>query len=153
MFEKIKTTDISTLNEIVDTVFPQISTSFTPKKMLALASGVTKYKLVGSEGFPFEKTDGINYPSAGDVVVAQGLAENVRELHEFLYPNETDWEVSEQVQSIANDIAYLTGVVRPAELDEEQSDETESEAEGDDEADNTTITSTTDNSTMGEETE
>lgn len=144
LFEKIKTTDIATINEIIDTVFPQISTSFTLKEILALASGMTKYKLVDNEGFPFEKSDGITYPGAGDVVVAQGLVENVQELHAFLYPKEKAWEISEEVQEISNDISYLTGVIRPAELDETSSDESE-------ETSSPVITSTTDDSTMGEE--
>lgn len=145
LFEKIKTTDLSTINDIIDTVFPQISTSFTLKEMITLASGVTKYKLADNEGFPFEKTDGITYPGAGDVVVAQGLVENVQELHEFLYPKEKAWEISEEVQSISNDISYLTGVIRPAELDEDLTDESEKET------DDPVITSTTDDSRMGEE--
>lgn len=118
LFEKIKTTDLTTLNEIIDTVFPQVSTSFTLKKIVGLSSALTKYKLAESEGFPFEKMDGINYPEAGDVVVAQGLAENVRELHEFLYPYEGTKQVSDTVQMISDEITDLTGVVRPAELDE-----------------------------------
>lgn len=118
LFEKVKTTDIATLNEIIDTVFPQVSTSFTLKKIIGMSSAFTKYRLADSEGFPFEKTDGINYPEAGDVVVAQGLAENVRELHEFLYPYKAREQVSDMVQAISDEIMDLTGVVRPAELDE-----------------------------------
>lgn len=127
LFEKIKTTDLATLNKIIDTVFPQISTSFTLKKMVALASAVTKYQLADNEGFPFEKSDGIDYPGAGDVVVAQGLTENVQELHQFLYPKEADFETSETVKSISGDIEYLTGVVRPAELDADNTDGTDTE--------------------------
>lgn len=145
LFEKVKTTDIGTLNEIVDTVFPQVSTNFSLQKILGLASGVTRYRLVGSEGFPFEKTDGITYPGAGDVVVAQGLTENVEELHAFLYPTEKDWTISEEVQAISGDISYLTGVVRPAELDQETTEDSEEESES------PVITSTTDNSTVSEE--
>lgn len=117
LFEKVKTTDIATLNEIIDTVFPQVSTSFTLKEIIGLASALTKYRLAESEGFPFEKEDGITYPEAGDVVVAQGLAENVQELHEFLYPHKVSEEVSDTVQTISDELIYLTGVVRPAELD------------------------------------
>ncbi len=119
LFEKVKTTDIATLNEIIDTVFPQVSTSFTLKKIIGMSSALMKYKLAESEGFPFEKTDGVTYPEAGDVVVAQGLAENVRELHEFLYPHKATEQVSDTVQMISDEIMNLTGVVRPAELDED----------------------------------
>lgn len=117
LFEKVTTTDLATINEIIDTVFPQVSTSFSLKKIIGLASALMDYKLGESTGFPFEKADGITYPEAGDVVVAQGLAENVKELHEFLYPNETEMEVSDMVQMISEEITIETGVVRPAELD------------------------------------
>lgn len=140
LFDKIKTTDIATVNKMIDTVFPQISTSISLKKMLGLAPGFMKYRLADNEGFPFEKTDGINYPGAGDVVVAQGLAENVKELHEFLYPDETFSEASEKVKAIAGDIAYLTGVVRPPELDAEK------EEDGAQSSDQTSGTSQTEDS-------
>ncbi len=123
LFEKIKTTDLATVNKMIDAVFPQISTSISLKKMISLAPGFMKYHLADNEGFPFEKADGITYPGAGDVVVAQGLAENVKELHEFLYPDETFPEASESVKAIADDIEYLTGVVRPAELDLEEDEQ------------------------------
>ena len=125
LFEKITTTDISTINEIIDTVFPQVSTSFSLKKILALASALMDYSLGDSTGFPFEKADGIDYPEAGDVVVAQGLAENVKELHEFLYPHKVNEEVSDTVQMISEEIALETGVVRPPELDEEPEEDEE----------------------------
>ncbi len=130
LFEKITTTDLTTINEIIDTVFPQVSTSFSLKKIVALTSALMDYSLGENTGFPFEKTDGIRYPNAGDVVVAQGLAENVKELHEFLYPNKVTEEVSDTVQMISEEIEYETGVVRPAELD------AQTEGEGDEEGNN-----------------
>ena len=87
------------------------------------------YKLGENAGFPFEKADGITYPEAGDVVVAQGLAENVKELHEFLYPNETVEEVSDTVQMISEEITLETGVTRPAELDAEPEEDSEGTGE------------------------
>lgn len=123
LFEQVKETDLATLNEMIDTVFPQVSTSFTLKKIVGLSAALTKYSLAESEGFPFEKADGITYPEAGDVVVAQGLAENVRELHEFLYPHEVSEEVSDTVQTISVEITNLTGVVRPDEFDTDMESE------------------------------
>lgn len=52
-----------------------------------------------------------------------GLKENVEELHEFLYPDEETTGVSETVQDISNSISSLTGVTRPASLDQEQSED------------------------------
>lgn len=126
LFEKAVKTNLSTINEIIDTVFPQVSTSFSLKELIGLASGMTRYTLGENTGFPVDKTDG-NYGSWGSIVVPLGLEENVRDLHEFLYPNETDYTVSEKVKSISGDISYLTGVVRPSDLDSEDSGDEEGE--------------------------
>lgn len=120
IFKKAKTMDLKTLDKIVDTVFPQVSTSFSLKEIAQLASAGLTYELKDSTGFPFDKNDSVRYQSAGSVVVALGLAENVRDLHEFLFPHEEDYAVSEAVQWISDNIAYITGVVRPAELDAER---------------------------------
>lgn len=122
IFEKAVKTKISTINKIIDKVFEQVSTSFSLKEALGLASGVADYQLGETAGFPFEKQDDVRYKNCGSVVVAQGLAENVQELHTFLYPNEEEKPVSDTVQQISDDIAYLTGVTRPKELDEEKTE-------------------------------
>lgn len=124
LLAKAKQIDLFTVNEIIDTVFPQISTSFTLSEVVELASGLMSYELMGSEGFPFDKTDAVRYNNAS-VVIALGLAENVEELHQFLYPNEENTGVSDTVQTISNEISYTTGVVRPAELDVEETTEEE----------------------------
>ncbi|WP_243765553.1 LCP family protein [Extibacter sp. GGCC_0201] len=118
IFEKVMHTDLSTINKIIDTVFEQVSTSFSLKELIGLASDVTKYKLGENTGFPFDVEDGLTYQNAGSVVIALGLAENVKQLHEFLYPDEEAQDVSETVRNISDEISYLTGVVRPASLDQ-----------------------------------
>lgn len=112
MFEKGIKTNLATINEIIDTVFPQVSTNFTLPELISLAADVTKYELGESTGFPMDKTDAM-FGDAGSVVVAVGHVENVQQLHEILYPQETDYIVSGTVQFIADEIAYLTGIVRP----------------------------------------
>ena len=89
---------------------------------MGLAAGVADYQLGETAGFPFETRDDVRYKNCGSVVVAQGFAENVQELHTFLYPNEEEKPVSDTVQQISDDIAYLTGVTRPKELDEEKTE-------------------------------
>ena len=130
IFEKAIHTNISTINEIIDTVFPQVSTSFTLKELLGLASGMAKYKLGETTGFPIDKTDG-SYKKQGSVVIALGLAENVAELHEFLYPKEKDYVVSDMVQGISDELEYLTGVTRPSDLDQKDEEEQTTEDEPD----------------------
>lgn len=118
IFEKAVKMDVGTLNKIVDTVFPQVSTSFTLKEIVNLGTAGITYKLADSTGFPFDRDDSVRYQGAS-VVIAQGLAENVQELHEFLYPSEETYEVSSTIQSISDDIMNTTGVTRPPEMDEE----------------------------------
>lgn len=131
IFEKVIETDIGTVNNIIDTVFEQVSTSFSLKETIGLASGLTEYQLGESSGFPFDKTDGLRYKNAGLVTVPLGLKENVEQLHAFLYPDEESREVSEVVQSISDNITYLTGVVRPADYGEEEDSSEESSGQED----------------------
>lgn len=133
MFEKGVKTNIGTINDIIDTVFEQVSTSFSLKEAIALASNITNYKLGESAGFPFDKKDGISYKNAGSVAVPLGLTENVEQLHEFLYPKEKSQEVSDTVRDISDNITYLTGVVRPADYNKEEN-ETEDSGDGEDES-------------------
>lgn len=108
LVEKVKQTDISTLNKIVDQVFSQVSTSFTLKEIISLASGVMQYQLGETSGFPFEKTDG-SVEGIGSVVVPVGVIKNVKDLHTFLYPKDVEYKVSETVKDIAQEIEEMTG--------------------------------------------
>lgn len=111
IFDKAVSTNLTTINKIIDEVFPKISTSLSLKEILSLASGAAQYKLGDSDGFPFD-TAFTSYNNAGSVVVAVGLAENVEQLHKFLYPEEEYTSVSATVQTISDEIANLTGIVR-----------------------------------------
>lgn len=110
LVEKVKDTDLSTLNDIIDTVFQKISTSFSLKEIISLASGVLQYELGGTQGYAFEYTDG-SVKGIGSVVVPLGVKENVGELHEFLYPKD-EYTASETVQEIAGEIEAATGYTR-----------------------------------------
>lgn len=112
LFEKTVKTNLSTVNEIIDTVFPQVSTSFELKELIALASGITEYELGDNTGFPIDKTDG-TYENVGSIVIPLGLEENVKKLHEFLYPKEKDYVPSQRVKDIAAEITFRTGVSAP----------------------------------------
>ena len=126
LVEKVKQTDISTINKIIDEVFSQVSTSFTLKEIIRLAAGVMQYELGETSGFPFERTDG-SVEGIGSVVIPLGVAENVQELHAFLYPKDADYAVSDTVKDIAKEIERLSGYTR-ADFEEQsrESDETSS---------------------------
>lgn len=121
--EKVKKSDLKTINNIIDKVFEQVSTSFTLTEVVKLAAGVMQYDINGTSGFPFEKIDG-KIDGVGSVVVPLGMVENVEELHEFLYPCE-EYQPSETIHSIAADIEYLTGYTRADYVEPEKNDSEE----------------------------
>lgn len=107
MFEKAKTSNISKLNKVIDSVFDEVSTNLTQKEILALASAAFEYQMAETAGFPFEKdTDTIG--SKGSVVIPCDLVSNVSQLHEYLY-NDTEYEASATVQEINDKIINDTG--------------------------------------------
>lgn len=111
LVEKVKKTDISTLNKIIDEVFSQVSTSFTLKEIISLAAGVMQYELGETRGFAFERTDG-SVEGIGSVVIPLGVVENVEELHAFLYPKDEKYAVSDTVKEFAKQIEERTGYTR-----------------------------------------
>ncbi len=82
--EKAQSASFSTLNKIIDKVFPQVSTNFTITEMLAYAKDIAKYKLGDSMGFPdnnsFDMLDVV-----GSVVIPETLTSNVEDVHKFLF--------------------------------------------------------------------
>ena len=112
--EKVLSSDLSTINKIIDQVFPTISTNFTIAEILNYAKYFTQYKLGENTGFPIAKaTDTIS--GLGSIVIPVNLADNVRQLHEFLFGT-TDYSPSATVQSIGNKIVARIGQ-REAEND------------------------------------
>jgi len=125
--EKVKQTNLSTINSIIDQVFPQVSTSFFLTELIKLAAGVMQYELGDTSGFPFELTDG-NVEGMGSVVIPLGFVENVEELHQFLYPEDA-YTVSQTVQEIAFEIEELSGYTRADYEELEDNDAAEEEPE------------------------
>jgi len=107
MAAKVKTVNLSTINEIIDAVFPRISTSFTLAEMIELAAGVMQYQLGETKGFAFEYTDG-TVEGIGSVVIPLGVNKNLEELHAFLYPKET-YHPTEKAKEIAVEIEKMSG--------------------------------------------
>lgn len=101
--DKAKSAGIGTLNSAVDQIFPKVMTSFNTKELLGYASNAAKYNIVDSAGFPFDQVTG-KMGKAGSCVVAVDFAENVKQLHTFLY-GEDDYTPTNRVQEISNKIA------------------------------------------------
>ena len=113
--DKAKKANLATLNKIVDKVFPQISTSLTLGDMMGFAAHILDYKIVQTGGFPYRvTTDDSVRKHTGSYVVPIDLSSNVTQLHQEMF-GETDYVPSEKVQSISNDIVYLTDVTEDTE--------------------------------------
>lgn len=129
VMEKAKKASFSTLNKIVDEVFPQISTSFSSTDLLGFAANALNYNIIDTSGFPFDVTTSENVRNhSGSYVVPIDFSSNVSRLHEFLF-GEENYTPSDTVEQIDNDITYLTGVDESTTA--MQSDYTESEDTGD----------------------
>jgi cell envelope-related function transcriptional attenuator common domain len=113
MVEKALKSDVGTINDLIDAVFPQIKTSLGKMELIDMALDAFHYKLGESRGFPFDLRNevvSISYQkSNADCVVPKDLASNVKQLHDFLYGS-TSYTVTDSVQGISDEIIYRTGV-------------------------------------------
>lgn len=105
--EKAKGMELATINDIVNTVFPQVSISFTPKELGDLTAGLLEYEIVGTGGYPYE-IDEANIEGVGSVILPAGHEKNVNELHAFLFPKD-EYVMSQTVHDIANEIDKKSG--------------------------------------------
>ena len=113
--EIAKKANLLTLNEIVDKVFPQISTNLTLKDMMGFAANIMDYNIVQTGGFPYQvTTDESVREHDGSYVVPIGLRSNVEQLHRELFGEEA-YVPSEKVQQINDEIIYLTDITEETE--------------------------------------
>lgn len=109
MVDKAKSSDLSTLNNTINEIFPLVATNMTNGQILSMAAGMFDYSLGENTGFPLShKTPTLE--SKGSVVVPANLLSNVEHLHEFLYPDDQEYEPSEEVKRISDSITNETGV-------------------------------------------
>ncbi len=72
-----------------------------------MASGAAKYHMGENTGFPFDKESG-SVGNQGDMVIPLDLENNVIQLHQFLYANET-YVPSQTVKDLSATIHANTG--------------------------------------------
>ena len=109
MIEKAKQSDLTTINNVIEKVFPDIATNMTKTQLISLAADLFSYELTDNIGFPLAN-ETPTLGSKGSVVVPADLLSNVKYLHEFLYPEDTAYTPSEEVQRISAAITNETGV-------------------------------------------
>ena len=106
VFDKVKTLNISKLNNLVDTILPHVRTNIKSSEILSLLPQVATYKIGQSIGWPYEVRA---YTTPTWYGVAVTLEENVVKLHKELF-NEEEYEPSERVKEISNKIIKKTGI-------------------------------------------
>lgn len=107
IFSKAQSQGVTTLIAIANEMIPYISTSLSTTEIISLVTGMGRYSIGETQGFPFEKQAADI--SAGDVVVPVNLAQNVKELHAYLF-GEADYTPSDTVQEISYNIIASTGI-------------------------------------------
>lgn len=109
--EKVKKTDLQTLDAMINELFSHVSTSFTLPEILMYATAYKEYTLGENTGFPYSdllSTDTVS--GYGSIVIPGSLTGNVSRMHEFLFGT-VDYTPSSEVQSISSEI---TAKVRSA---------------------------------------
>ena len=108
--EEAKKADLSTINKIIDAVFPEITTSFTSGEIVKISAGLLQYSIGDNEGFPMDNETPDSIPGyQGSYVVPKGLEENVIKLHKFLFPDE-DYTPTDTLKEISDHIKDVTGI-------------------------------------------
>ena len=109
MVKKAKESDLATLDDVLNQTIPEVATNLTKSQILSLAKDLFSYDLGDNIGFPLSNTTP-TLGSKGSVVVPADLISNVEHLHTFLYPEDTEYKPSEEVQRISAAITNETGV-------------------------------------------
>lgn len=108
LIKKAKSASLTELNELVNTIFPEVSTDLTQKDIISMMPVMLKYDMANSGGFPYDKTTDTSSKKIGSIVIPCDLESNVIQLHKQLFGTE-DYQPSEKVQSYNDTIIDLTG--------------------------------------------
>lgn len=109
--EKAKSASLTTLNDIVDQVFPLIQTNFSKSQLIRLGTSILTYSMGENTGFPVDYVMGgdLIVPVTGlDCIIPTTLETNVKYLHEFLFSDE-DYQPSETVTIRSDFVVDRTG--------------------------------------------
>lgn len=105
VLNKVKTFNISQLNQFVDEVLPKVYTNITAADVFSMLPSATSVKITDSIGWPYE-TKGITLDRWYGVPVT--LESNVKRLHQEVF-EETDYVPSDTVKEISKEIVSKTG--------------------------------------------
>lgn len=103
--DKVKTFDISRLNQLVDTILPRVYTNITASDVFSMLPSIPSLKMKESIGWPYE-TKGITMDRWYGIPVT--LETNVERLHKEVFEN-NNYIPSETIKDISNRIVTKTG--------------------------------------------
>lgn len=106
VFKKAKTMNISELNNLANTILPHVSTNISESEIMGMIPKAISFNIKDSFGWPYE-TEGKMITKVW-YGVPINLQKNVSKLHESLF-NEVNYEPTDTVKNISNDIIKTTG--------------------------------------------
>lgn len=106
VFKKAKTMNISELNNLANTILHHVSTNISENEIMGMIPKAISFNIKDSFGWPYE-TEGKMITKVW-YGVPINLQKNVSKLHESLF-NEVDYEPTDTVKNISNDIIKTTG--------------------------------------------
>ena len=102
---KVKTMNISQLNNLVDELLPKVYTNITASDIFSLFPSIASFNITDSIGWPYE-VKGITLDRWYGVPTT--LESNVKQLHQEIF-EDTNYEPSDRVKEISNSIIEKTG--------------------------------------------
>lgn len=108
MIAKAKQSDLSTIDQIIDDVFPNVLTSMDKDEIMEFAKSLLSYNLGDTTGFPMAFGN-FSTEAKGACLAPADLVTNVSALHEFLFDTK-DYVPTQTVQEISNALINETGV-------------------------------------------
>ncbi|MDD2980156.1 MAG: LCP family protein [Hespellia sp.] len=127
--EKLQTAKLSSLNKIIDSVFPKVSTNFTLPEILAYAKDIKSYQLGETTGFPDNKNFA-TLTGVGSSVIPVTLQSNVVTLHQFLFGDD-GYTPSSTVTAISSTIENKVAGLSDSSTNESNYDSSESSSDYD----------------------
>lgn len=109
-FEKFKKADWATINNVIQTIYPQVSTSVELSDLISIGRTLPKFHLSDSTGFPSARGEA-KMGKKGDCVIPQTLEKNVIELHRFLFGDE-NYIPTDTVKTISRKIFPIQALRR-----------------------------------------
>lgn len=107
VMEKVKKSNISEINNLLDTILPEIRTNISGKEIKSFIPQILSFNIKSSFGWPY-KTVGVTLRNQFYGPAAT-LESNVKKLHQEVY-GQINYEVPQSVKNISQKIENETGI-------------------------------------------